>query len=129
MNLLLAKPAELCDDGRLVVTDGRLRHLREVLRISSGDRVRVGVLGGRIGTGFIENLSAQAATLSLTLDRDPPLPLALTVVLALPRPKMLRRILRSCAEVGVKNIHLINSFRVEKSFWQSPRHSPPQSLQ
>jgi RsmE family RNA methyltransferase len=41
-------------------------------------------------------------------------------VLALPRPKMLRRILRNVAEFGVAELHLINSFRVEKSYWQSP---------
>lgn len=33
---------------------------------------------------------------------------------------MLRRILRQCAEFGVANLHLINTARVEKSFWQSP---------
>jgi RsmE family RNA methyltransferase len=33
---------------------------------------------------------------------------------------MLRRILRNAAEFGVAELHLINSFRVEKSYWQSP---------
>ena len=41
-------------------------------------------------------------------------------MLALPRPKMLRRILRTIAELGVPELHLINSYRVEKSYWQSP---------
>ena len=36
------------------------------------------------------------------------------------RPKMLRRILRTVAEFGVSNLHLINSARVDKSYWQSP---------
>jgi hypothetical protein len=56
--------------------------------------------------------------------RNRPRPLPLTVVLALPRPKMLRRILRALAEVGVKELHLINSYRVEKSYWQSPLLAP-----
>ena len=42
------------------------------------------------------------------------------LVLALPRPKMLRRILRTVAELGVGQLHLINSYRVEKSYWQTP---------
>jgi RsmE family RNA methyltransferase len=33
---------------------------------------------------------------------------------------MLRRILRSVAEFGVPELHLINSYRVEKSYWQTP---------
>ena len=33
---------------------------------------------------------------------------------------MTRRIIGLCTECGVKDIHFINSYRVEKSFWQSP---------
>ena len=52
-------------------------------------------------------------------------PLPLTLVLALPRPKMLRRILRMIGELGIKELHLINSFKVEKSYWQSPLLNEP----
>ena len=37
---------------------------------------------------------------------------------------MLRKILRTIAEYGVKELHLINSARVEKSYWQSPLLQP-----
>ena len=40
--------------------------------------------------------------------------------MAMPRPKMLRRSLQTIATMGVKQLYLINSYRVEKSFWQSP---------
>jgi RsmE family RNA methyltransferase len=33
---------------------------------------------------------------------------------------MLRRIIRSVAELGVAELHLIHSYRVEKSYWQTP---------
>ena len=33
---------------------------------------------------------------------------------------MLRRTLQSISSLGVKQIYLINSARVEKSFWQTP---------
>ncbi len=120
MNLLLATPDEIGPDNRLVVRGRRLRHLQEVLRAKVGDRLRVGVLQGLTGLGTLESITPDAATLRLVLEDAPPPALPLTVVLALPRPKMLRRILRSLAELGVKQIHLINSYRVEKSFWQSP---------
>ena len=37
---------------------------------------------------------------------------------------MLRRVLRTAAEIGIKHIWLINSSRVEKSYWQSPLLAP-----
>ncbi len=54
------------------------------------------------------------------LDREPPLPLPCTLLLALPRPKVLRRIVESVAALGIKRICIFESWRVEKSFWDSP---------
>jgi RsmE family RNA methyltransferase len=58
--------------------------------------------------------------MSLRLDRDPPAPLPLTVILSLPRPKVMRRVLYSLTVLGVKRVVLIHSARVEKSYWQTP---------
>ena len=58
--------------------------------------------------------------LDIDLQQAPPAPLPLTLVLGLPRPKMMRRILQTIATLGVKQLHLINSYRVEKSYWQTP---------
>jgi RsmE family RNA methyltransferase len=120
MNLLLAEPGEIGVDGRLELRDRRLLHLRNVLRVERHSRVRVGEIGGRIGEGRVLAVDDRCAILNVELTRDPPPPLPVDLILALPRPKMLRRILRGATEMGVKRIHLINSYRVEKSFWQSP---------
>jgi len=65
----------------------------------------------------------------VTLDRNPPPPLPLTLVLALPRPKVLNRVIASATSLGVKRIFLINAWRVEKSYWKSPRLSGENLLQ
>ena len=46
------------------------------------------------------------------------------MVLALPRPKMLRRVLQTVAAMGVPKVVLVNSYREEKSFWQTPFLEP-----
>src|SRR5699024_10711873 len=52
---------------------------------------------------------------------EPPSPLPITLMLALPRPKMLRRVLMDAITLGIKHIILINSYKVEKSYWQTPK--------
>ena len=84
----------------------------------------MGEVNGTMGRGKITTLTDEHATISLELDVLPPKPLPITVILALPRPKMLRRVLQTIAAMGVKNVYLINSTRVEKSFWQSPFLQP-----
>lgn len=82
--------------------------------------MRVGEINGDIGLGIITCLNNTSATLEIALTAKAPSPIPLTIVLALPRPKMLRRILQTIAAMGIKQLHLVNSNRVEKSFWQSP---------
>ncbi len=91
-----------------------------VHRVSTDDELCVGLVGGCIGTGRVLRLSMEFLEMEVRLTRRPPPALPVKLVLALPRPKVLRRMLRSASAMGVKRIILLNSFRVEKSFWHSP---------
>jgi RsmE family RNA methyltransferase len=120
VNLLLFRPQELRSDGTLMLSDERCAHLQQVLQVSEGDTVRVGQINGQLGTGTIKALSTNNVVLTVALTHAPCEKLPVSVILALPRPKMLRRIIRTIAEMGIRDLHLINSYRVEKSYWQSP---------
>ncbi|MCU1228440.1 MAG: hypothetical protein JWO97_1324, partial [Acidobacteria bacterium] len=102
--------------------DRRLEHVTRVHRAAAGDELTVGVLDGRIGRGVV--MSLEPLELEVTFDRDPPPKLPLTLVVALPRPKVLNRIVAATASMGVRRLCLINAWRVEKSYWSSPRLSP-----
>ena len=119
MNLLLFDAAERESNDRVRIRGRRARHLREVFAAVPGHVLPVGEIGGRLGTATVLRLNGDDALLAVTLEREPPPRLPLVLVLALPRPKMLRRLLRAVAEFGVSDLVLINSERVEKSFWQS----------
>jgi 16S rRNA (uracil1498-N3)-methyltransferase len=121
MNLILLFQDDFIDNTGIVRLQGRrLRHVLAVHRASVGDDLRVGVQNGQIGVGKVTLLSQSVLEMEVHLERAPPAALPLTLILALPRPKVLRRVLRSVSSLGVKRIILINCFRVEKSFWQSP---------
>ena len=120
MNLLLFSAADRLDEQRICVADYRHKHLLEVLQAQVGQQLRVGELDGQTGYGQVLEINQQQVILGITLDEAPPAKLPLRLVLALPRPKMLRRIVRSVAELGIAELHLIHSLRVEKSYWQTP---------
>ena len=124
MNLLLLEDADFVAADRAVLQGRRLKHLHEVHRAEAGDQLRVGRLGGAMGRGTLLALDEQHAELQVELDQQPPAKLPLTLLLALPRPKMLKRILQTVAAMGVPRLVLLNSYRVEKSFWQTPFLEP-----
>ncbi|MBS2032995.1 MAG: 16S rRNA (uracil(1498)-N(3))-methyltransferase [Deltaproteobacteria bacterium] len=124
MNLLLFEPGELSPDGTLTLRDRRLVHVRTVLRVQVGDDVAVGQVGGRIGQGIVRALDDEHAVLEVQLTQDPPTPPGIELVLAIPRPKILRRVLQATAAMGCKRLALVCSYRVEKSYLHSPALAP-----
>ncbi|NJD57494.1 MAG: 16S rRNA (uracil(1498)-N(3))-methyltransferase [Nitrospirae bacterium] len=120
MNLILLYEEDFAGPNTVRLQGRRLKHAIDVLRPAAGDGLTVGLLNGPVGRGTITSISPDALEMAVVLDREAPSPLPLTLILALPRPKMLRRVLLSSASMGVKKICLINAARVEKSFWKSP---------
>ncbi|MGA8807427.1 MAG: 16S rRNA (uracil(1498)-N(3))-methyltransferase [Thermoanaerobaculia bacterium] len=124
MNLILLFDDDFISASRVLLTGRRLQHVRDVHRAAAGESLTVGIANGRIGRGTITHLDADALEMDVALDRDAPSPLPLTLILALPRPKVLNRVIAGAAALGIKRIVLINAWRVEKSYWSSPRLSP-----
>lgn len=122
MNLILLFESDFIDQDVVRLSGRRLDHVTAVHRAAVGDSLVVGVANGRIGHGTVTRLD-EALEMRVTLDHDPPSPLPLTVVLALPRPKVLNRVIASAGSLGIKRIALINAWRVEKSYWKSPKLS------
>lgn len=118
MNLLLLEAGEV--NAGVAVLEGRRRaHLDDVLRAGQGDVVRVGEIGGKLGTARVLEIGQELARLKVELNEDPPAALPLTLVLALPRPHTLGKVLATIAAMGCKRLVLIGAARVEKSYWQS----------
>ncbi len=125
MNRLLLMPADVLAPGMARLTDTRrVNHLRQVLRAVVGDTLKIGLWQGGRGTATLLSVSETAVDLAFELD-TPSLPRSGTIlVVALPRPKMLRRIVHMATMFGVDELVWLNSYRVEKSYWQSPILAP-----
>jgi RsmE family RNA methyltransferase len=118
MNLILLAPEQALSDQQYKLSDRQIEHIATVLKKDHGDKLRVGVLNGLIGDAVLDK-SEWRVTIE-TLANEPPKPLPMELILALPRPNMLKRTLMNITAMGVKKIHLLHSAKVEKSYWQSP---------
>ena len=124
MNLIILFADDFVATNRVLLQGRRLQHVRTVHRATLGDTLRVGRLNAQLGTGVITTLTDERLEMDVTLDQVPPAPLPVTLLLALPRPKSLKRVLQAVTAMGVKRIVLMNAWRVEKSFWASPVLQP-----
>ncbi len=116
MNLLLLSSDEVRDDQSVVINDRRANHLRGVLHVAPGHRVAAGVLNGELGTAIVREVGPDRVVLQLDLDAPPPRP-EIVVILAMVRPQIMKRTLQHLSTLGVGHLALINSRRVEKSYF------------
>jgi RsmE family RNA methyltransferase len=124
MNLLLLDDDDFATATRVSFGGRRAHHVRRILRAAPGDTLSVGRIGGEIGTGTILSLDTDRCILEVRLDTPAPTPLPATLVLALPRPPVLGRVLAATTSFGVKRIVLLHTRRVEKTYWQARALEP-----
>jgi RsmE family RNA methyltransferase len=118
VNLILFERDEVSADGRVTVRDGRADHLLRVLHVQPADTVRIGVLDGGTGLGTVTTIDGGRVTLTCTLGEPPPRP-RVDLLLALPRPKVLRRLWAQLSALGVGRILLTNAARVERNYFDT----------
>jgi RsmE family RNA methyltransferase len=120
MNLILLFEQDFVHDSLVALSGRRLAHLLTVHKAKTGDTLRVGRLNGLMGEGTVQRIDSVSCVMNVAFNKNPPPPLDCTLLLALPRPKALLRIVESATAMGVKRIYVMESWRVEKSFWNSP---------
>ncbi|MCK4838661.1 MAG: RsmE family RNA methyltransferase, partial [Desulfobulbaceae bacterium] len=118
MNLILIDPQEI-KERSVTLTDRRATHVRKTLRSRKGDTIRVGIINGLIGSGLICRIEPGLVVLEIKTDTPPPPKTPTSLIIALPRPIMLKRVLAQTASLGIDKIFLINANRVEKSFFKA----------
>lgn len=119
MNLILLEDRDFSDPLHAIVTDARAAHLLNVLRVTPGQSVRVGRLDGPFGVGTVRLAADGCVTLECELENDTPPRPPIDLLLALPRPKVMRRLWAQLAALGVGRIILTNASRVERDYFDT----------
>ena len=119
MNLILLEPDEINAVGDVTLAGARATHLLEVLRVEAGHQVRVGVVDGPRGTATVQTIGDQTVALRCELETEiPPRP-NVDLLLAVPRPKVMRRLWAQIAALGVGQIILTNAEKVERNYFDT----------
>ena len=116
MNLILLERSEAGATGEVTLTGRRAAHLLRVLRVEPGQTVRVGILDGPRGVGTVTSVAEEAVQLRCSFDAHVEPPPRVDLLLALPRPKVMRRLWAQIAALGVGQIILTNAERVERHY-------------
>ena len=122
MNLLIFEESDFiaANKNEFFVGAAKTQHLQVVLKADVGSKIKIGQLNGKIGSGEIKSFADGGTVIEIKeLNQDSVQP-EFDLILALPRPQMLKRILENITTLGVRRLYLINSKRVEKSFFSSP---------
>ncbi len=120
MNLIVLHRQQFLSDTRARLNERQATHVKNILRANQHQTLHIGVINGNLGHAKVHFCADGVELHDIVLNKTPPPQLPITLVLGMPRPQMIKRILQTVACLGVKELVLFQSSRVEKSFWQSP---------
>lgn len=120
MNTILLKKSDFITPDTVKLIDYRFEHMQKVLKSKVGSTCKVGLLNDKLGKGEVTAIDKNSAELVVTLDTLPPEPLDLILVCAMQRPQTYKKVLHTAITMGVKHLVFFGSFKVEKSYWNSP---------
>ncbi|MGM0507620.1 MAG: 16S rRNA (uracil(1498)-N(3))-methyltransferase [Fusobacteriota bacterium] len=121
MNIILFDENDYINENQIILKDRRLKHIRKVHRAKKEDILKIGKLNGKMGKGKITSFSKKEIILDIELNESPPKPVPINLIMAMPRPKVFQRVLRTVTTIGIKNIFFIRTWKVEKSFFESSK--------
>ena len=124
MNRLILEESDFIAPGRCRITGRRFRQLVDVIKCPVGKVCKAGLLGGMRGTATVVSLSDNEIIFDTDLNEYSPEPSQVRLAVAMQRPQTFSKVLHIATTMGVKKILFFHSFKVEKSYWQSPRILP-----
>ena len=124
MNLLLLTGDDRLREERFVVRDRRHLHLTSVLKVEVGRLLRVGLWDGPTGSGRVVDVAPDRTEIEVEWTGAIPERPRVHLILAIPRPKSLKKLLPQIVALGVGHLTLLRSWRVAQPYLSSPILQP-----
>ena len=120
MNIVLLDSRQTESEFWSISAKRQLEHLQAHLQIKVGDTLKVGIRNQKRYVTEVVEISETVVRIKPLYEEPVPAKLPVTLIVAMPRPKVLRRLMMDAVTLGVEKIILLHSYRVDKSYWQSP---------
>ena len=120
MNIVLLDPCQTESEIWSITSKRQLEHLKQHINVQVGDTLKVGIREGQRYLTEVVEATEQVVKLKPIQIEPVPAKLPVTLIVAMPRPKVLRRLIMDSVTLGVEKIILLHSYRVDKSYWQTP---------
>ena len=120
MNIVLLDPRQTQSELWRITAKRQIEHLKTHVDVQVGDTLKVGIREGKRYLTEIVSISDQCIELKPLQEESVPAKHPVTLIVAMPRPKVLRRLIMDAVTLGVEKIILLHSYRVDKSYWQTP---------
>lgn len=117
MNIILCSENDKKDDifffGK---DDERYLHITKILKLKTGDFFKAGIINSELGRAQIKDITEKRIIFDF-ISTEKPHPLyPLHLILGIPRPIQLKRLLKDVSTLGVSSIHLVGTVLGEKSY-------------
>ena len=119
MNLILLFEENFIGDNTVEIRGERAKHIIGIHKPLPGKEFTVGLLNGKIGKGKLLKTEENTVKMEINLTENPPAQAPVTLLVALPRPKTLKKVLQASTSIGVKKIIFFESWKVDKSYWKA----------
>lgn len=120
MNIVLLDPRQTESDIWSITAKRQLEHLKTYVDVKVGDTLKVGIKNAKRYLTEVIEVSDTAIRIKPISEETVSAKLPVTLIVAMPRPKVLRRLIQDSVTLGVEKIILLHSYRVDKSYWQTP---------
>jgi RsmE family RNA methyltransferase len=119
VNIVLLKEQDFVGESRARLTGRAYEHISKVLGSSLGDVLKIGKLNGPLGKGTVVSLEQGFLELDCTFERVPPVLPGVILLIALPRPQTLKKILLEATSLGVQRFIFVKATRTDNSYLQT----------
>jgi 16S rRNA (uracil1498-N3)-methyltransferase len=119
MNIVLIDKTDIGDDGMVRLDGAKARHILDILKAEPGKQLKVGLVNGPRGVGVVHEISDETVVMHTELSHSYPERPKIDIMLALPRPLVMKRLWAVLPSMGVGRIILTNASKVERFYFDT----------